>query len=192
LAAVSASSTNLAFGAVLIGDSNDRSVTLTSTGTAPLTISGTAIQGVGAGMYAITSNTYSGSLAAGATCTIDVTFNPTSIGAHPASLSITTNASAAPLVVTLSGNGTKKAAKEGSDKLISIEKVNENQMSVARQAREGVLPPANALASAASAPAATSQAFIQPAERPVVGAEPASPAEAQTPAAKPVEGPKKG
>src|SRR5437667_352638 len=45
-------------------------------------------------------------LAAGANCTINVTFTPTASGARTGSLSVTDNAGGSPQIMTLSGNGT--------------------------------------------------------------------------------------
>src|SRR5437016_1878665 len=45
-------------------------------------------------------------LAAGANCTINVTFTPTASGARTGTLSVTDNAGGSPQIMTLSGNGT--------------------------------------------------------------------------------------
>src|SRR5947199_228604 len=45
-------------------------------------------------------------LAAGANCTINVTFTPTASGARTGTLSLTDNAGGSPQIMTLSGNGT--------------------------------------------------------------------------------------
>src|SRR5437016_14608429 len=48
-------------------------------------------------------------LAAGGTCTINVTFTPTALGARTGTLSLTDNAGGSPQIMTLSGNGTAPA-----------------------------------------------------------------------------------
>jgi trimeric autotransporter adhesin len=74
-------------------------------GTATLTITGIAITGTNAGDFAQT-HTCGSSLAAGASCTINVTFKPTAIGSRSAALSVTDNATGSPQHVPLSGTGT--------------------------------------------------------------------------------------
>ncbi len=100
------SPTSLAFGAVGTGvTSPARKVTLTNTGTASLSISAIAITGADLGDFAQT-HTCGASLAAGASCTISVTFTPTTTGTRTASLSVTDNATGSPQLVALSGVGT--------------------------------------------------------------------------------------
>jgi len=77
-------------------------VTLTSSGTAPLTISSISISGP----YTET-NTCPASLAPGASCSVTVTFAPTVVGtAETGTLTITSNASSSPNTVALTGNAT--------------------------------------------------------------------------------------
>ena len=68
-------------------------VTLSNTGTAPLTINSIAIGGTNAGDFKQT-NTCGGSLAAGGNCTIRVTFRPTKKGPRTATLTVTDNSNA--------------------------------------------------------------------------------------------------
>src|SRR2546429_439791 len=83
-------------------------VTLTNTGTAALTINSFAASGD----FAATSTgasacpTSPATLAAGANCTINVTFTPTASGARTGTLSLADNAGGSPQIMTLSGNGT--------------------------------------------------------------------------------------
>src|SRR5437868_3179790 len=83
-------------------------VTLTNTGTAALTINSFAASGD----FAATSTgasacpTSPATLAAGANCTINVTFTPTASGARAGTLSLADNAGGSPQTVALSGNGT--------------------------------------------------------------------------------------
>ncbi len=82
-------------------------VTLTNSGDAPLTITGIAIGGTNPGEFAQTHICPLGpsTLAAGATCTIDVTFTPTEAGLRSASLVVNDDASGSPHAVALSGTG---------------------------------------------------------------------------------------
>src|SRR5947199_266368 len=83
-------------------------LTLTNTGAAALTINSFAASGD----FAATSTgasacpTSPATLAAGANCTINVTFTPTASGARTGTLSVTDNAGGSPQIMTLSGNGT--------------------------------------------------------------------------------------
>jgi hypothetical protein len=82
-------------------------VTLTNSGTAALSISSIAITGTNASDFAQTNTCPSGlaTLAAGASCTISVTFTPSAAGGRTAALSVTDNASGSPQSVALSGTG---------------------------------------------------------------------------------------
>ncbi len=103
---VTLSATSLTFSAQATGTSSAaKIVTVKNTGTASLTVSGIAITGADPGDFAKTT-TCGASLAAGATCTISVTFKPTATGARSATLGITDNASGSPQGVALSGVGT--------------------------------------------------------------------------------------
>jgi len=111
--AVALSPTSLSFGGQRVGTvSESKTTTLTNSGNAPLTISSIGVTGANAGEYA-QSNTCPSSpstLAAGATCTISVTFAPLAVGSRSASVTITDNAAASPHSVGLSGTGTAPAA----------------------------------------------------------------------------------
>jgi uncharacterized repeat protein (TIGR03803 family) len=97
---------SVAFGAIGVGVTSPvRKVTLTNTGTASLSISSIAITGADPGDFAQT-HTCGASLAAGASCTISVTFAPAATGARSASLSVTDGAAGSPQKVALSGVGT--------------------------------------------------------------------------------------
>jgi hypothetical protein len=103
--------TSLTFSNQLVGTSSPaQTVTLTNTGTATLTFSGSgiAIAGANSGDFAET-NTCGASVAAGANCTISVTFKPTATGARNASLSVTDNASGSPQTISMTGTGVAPA-----------------------------------------------------------------------------------
>jgi FG-GAP-like repeat len=77
-------------------------VTLTNTGTMPVTFSGASIAGTNAASFGQT-NTCGSSLAGGATCNINVTFTPTTPGQPSAILNINDSAIGTPQVVYLAG-----------------------------------------------------------------------------------------
>ena len=83
--------------------------TLTNGGSAALTISSIAITGTGAADFA-QANTCGASLAAGASCTITVSFTPLSAASFIASVSVTDNATGSPQSIALTGTGTAAAA----------------------------------------------------------------------------------
>jgi len=100
--AVSLSATALNFGKVLIGHTSlPKTVTLTNTGNATLNISG-----ISANLdYHISTNTCGATLAAGARCSVSVTFTPTAAGARKGTLTFNDNAPNTPQTVALSGTG---------------------------------------------------------------------------------------
>ena len=77
-------------------------------GTVPVNFSGIAATGPDAAMFAQTS-TCASVLNAGQSCTVSVTFTPTSAGAKAATLSLSSNAATNP-VVALSGTGASRPA----------------------------------------------------------------------------------
>ncbi len=102
---VSLSTTSLSFGSQNIGTTSaGQNVTLTNTGSAALSISSIAVTGSNSGDFAQT-NSCGSSLAAGANCSIGVTFTPTAAGSRSASVTITDNATGSPQSFTLSGTG---------------------------------------------------------------------------------------
>ncbi|MGA2889018.1 MAG: choice-of-anchor D domain-containing protein [Terracidiphilus sp.] len=99
--AASLSGSTLSFGGVPQGvSSHGQNVTLTNSGTAPLTI--TSI--VATGNFSETT-TCGSSLAIGASCQISITFTPESSAALTGALTITDNAPNSPQTVSLSGTG---------------------------------------------------------------------------------------
>ena len=84
--------------------SSARAVTLTNSGTATLSLSGTAISGADASGFAQT-NSCSPTLAAKASCEIKVTSTPAAAGPQTASVNITDNAPGSPQTVALNGTG---------------------------------------------------------------------------------------
>jgi hypothetical protein len=99
------SPTSLAFGNVSIGTtSTAQTATLSNSGNAAMSITSLALTGSNASDFAQT-NTCGSSVAAGASCTISVTFTPAASGSRTASVSITDNAPGSPQSVSLTGAG---------------------------------------------------------------------------------------
>jgi hypothetical protein len=104
--AVSLSTTSLSFGSQAVAiTSAAETVTLTNTGSAPLSIRNLAVVGANLGDFAEIANTCGGSVAAGGACTIGVIFTPSAGGERTAALSITDNAPGSPQTLNLSGAG---------------------------------------------------------------------------------------
>jgi FG-GAP-like repeat/Abnormal spindle-like microcephaly-assoc'd, ASPM-SPD-2-Hydin/Divergent InlB B-repeat domain len=100
------SPTSLIFGTVAIGvTSAAKTVALTNLAVTSLPITGISITGTNAGDFSQT-HTCTSSLAAGASCIINVIFKPTASGTRTAALSVTDNAAGSPQKVPLSGIGT--------------------------------------------------------------------------------------
>jgi hypothetical protein len=97
--AVTLSPTSLTFGTQLRGTTSPpQTVTLTNTGTASLTISS-----IRPSAYYSETNNCQSSLAAGASCTITVSFNPAANGTISGTISIADNATGTPQTIALSG-----------------------------------------------------------------------------------------
>jgi hypothetical protein len=109
-AGVSLSSTSLVFGSQPTQTTSaPQTVTLTNAGGATLSVTSLAVTGTNPGDFAQT-NSCGSSVAAGANCTISITFTPSATGARTATLSIADNASGSPQTVSLSGTGTSTSA----------------------------------------------------------------------------------
>lgn len=82
-----------------------QNVAVNNTGNGPLAISGITLAGTGAASFA-QSNNCGTSLAAGGSCSIAVTFTPSSVTSFGATLSIADSAIGSPQTVNLTGTGT--------------------------------------------------------------------------------------
>jgi FG-GAP-like repeat/Abnormal spindle-like microcephaly-assoc'd, ASPM-SPD-2-Hydin len=99
------SPSSVTFAAQPIGTASpSQSVTLTNTGTGPLSISGIAVGGANPGDFSQTNNCPA-TLAAGANCQINITFTPSTLNGRSATLSLADNAPASPQSIPLSGTG---------------------------------------------------------------------------------------
>ncbi|GIH40740.1 hypothetical protein Mco01_37400 [Microbispora corallina] len=100
-ATLTAAPSSLTFGGQAVGTTSAaQAVTVRNTGTAAASIGSVAASGDFA-----QTNTCGGSIAANASCTVNVTFRPTATGGRTGSLTITSTASNSPTVVALSGTG---------------------------------------------------------------------------------------
>jgi hypothetical protein len=102
---LSASPTSLSFGQQAVGSaSTAQAITVTNTGTATASLSS-----ISAGAPFAETNTCGSSLAASASCTVSVTFTPTTSGAASGNLTVASSAAGSPLTVALSGTGVTSA-----------------------------------------------------------------------------------
>jgi trimeric autotransporter adhesin len=98
--------TSIAFGNQAHGtQSAPQTLTLTNTSTLTLSITSIALSGGNTAQFG-QSNSCGSSVAAGANCTISVTFDPTSKGAKTSSLKVTAGAGAGSQTTSLAGTGT--------------------------------------------------------------------------------------
>jgi hypothetical protein len=101
-AALAASPASVSFGSVAVGSTSAaQTVTVTNPG-------GSAATGVSVSApapFATSNNTCGGSIAAGGSCTVSVTYKPTAAGASNGTLSVASSAPGSPLSVALSGTG---------------------------------------------------------------------------------------
>lgn len=101
---------SLAFPSQTVGTTSTAvPVTLSNTGGALLALTSIGISGVNAAEFAQT-NTCGSSLAAGANCTVSISFTPAAAGVRSAQLQVADNAAGSPHTVALTGNGTAVGA----------------------------------------------------------------------------------
>src|SRR5205807_1552444 len=107
--AVTVAPTNLAFGTQRVSTPSPvQTVTLTNSGTAPLSIATAVLGSANAGDFALASGTTSinaATLAAGANCVLNLTFTPTAASARTATVTITDDAADSPQSMSLAGTG---------------------------------------------------------------------------------------
>jgi fibronectin type 3 domain-containing protein len=106
---LSVNATNVAFGDVDLNSPADQSVTLSSTGGAPVTVSAAAISGTG---FSISGATFPLTLSPNQTVTLSVQFDPTVAGAATGQLTINSNSST---------NGTDAIALSGTGQALSYQ-----------------------------------------------------------------------
>src|SRR5207302_1487357 len=119
--AVTLAPTNLAFGTQRVSTPSPvQTVTLTNSGTAPLSTATAVLGGANAGDFALASGTTcinGATLAAGANCVLNLTFTPTAASARTATVTITDDAADSPQSVSLAGTGIAPAVSLASTNL---------------------------------------------------------------------------
>jgi lysophospholipase L1-like esterase len=106
--AVTLTPTSLAFGSQTVGTTSaSQSSTLRNSGTAPLAIGTIVVGGANPADFALSTTCplAPSLLAAGASCTISVSFAPSALGGRSASISVADDAPASPHVLGLGGTG---------------------------------------------------------------------------------------
>ena len=97
---LNATPASLSFAGTDVGSSSAaKAVTVTNSGTSPAAVSGVAVTGD----FSQTNNC--SSVAAGSSCTVTVTFQPTASGTRTGTLTVTSNANNSPATVSLTGSG---------------------------------------------------------------------------------------
>jgi predicted phage tail protein len=100
---LSLNASSIAFGAVVVNNATTQSLTLTSTGTAPVTVSSVAVTGSG---FSASPVSLPATLNPGQAITVTLTFDPTAVGAASGQLTVSSNSSTnATASVSLSGTG---------------------------------------------------------------------------------------
>ena len=114
-AAISIAPARLSFGAVTTGATTHLPVVLTNTSSSQITLGAISITGD----YSETGNcpASGAALAAGAICTLQVSFSPTQSGALAGTLSIANSATSQPLAVPLTGTGAQSQLQLGAASL---------------------------------------------------------------------------
>jgi hypothetical protein len=104
---ISLSTNSINFGGIAPNTTSlPQTVTVTNTGLAPLSINNSSLGGTNPGNFSLAGTTcIDTSVQPNASCTISVTFTPTSVNTFNASVSITSNASNGTQTVTLTGSG---------------------------------------------------------------------------------------
>lgn len=102
---LSLSPANVSFGSIATGSSSTQTVTLSNTGTAPVTIS-QATASIG---FSISGLSLPITLAAGQSASFNAVFAPTAAGTATGSISVVSNASNSPAAISLSGTGSTQS-----------------------------------------------------------------------------------
>ena len=103
VAAISVSASTIAFGNTMVNSIVSQSLTLTSTGTAPLTITAATLSGAG---FSASGSTFPVTLNPGQTTTLAISYNPLTAGPANGTITVANNSAATPSVATnLTGTG---------------------------------------------------------------------------------------
>jgi hypothetical protein len=100
------SATSLSFPSTQVGSTASLPLTITNSGSGTLNVSAIGSTGTNASLFTHTSNCGGNPLAAGQSCTAQVTFTPAAAGSFTATLNITDNATGSPQTVALTGTAT--------------------------------------------------------------------------------------
>lgn len=120
--ALAAAPASLDFGTLTAGlASAPQTVTLSNPGTATTTL--TSITST-SGEFTLQSSTCGASLAAGASCTVGVSFAPSASGARTGALTVASNAPGSPLSVALTGTGVVLTGNQAAGKPVTASSVN--------------------------------------------------------------------
>lgn len=99
---LSVNASSIGFGNVDINDAATQSLVLTSSGTAPVSVSSASVSGTG---FSVTGASLPLALSPGQTATLFVTFNPGAAGNASGGITLTSNCSMGTMAVNLSGTG---------------------------------------------------------------------------------------
>ena len=125
---------SLAFDTTATGASSaPKSVSVTNTGGAPVTFGSATIAGTNTSDFSIGSgNTCTGTLAANASCTVPVIFNPVQTGARSATLQLASSMQGSPSTVNLSGSAVSPATLTLTPTSLSFPATPQNSTSPAQ------------------------------------------------------------
>lgn len=96
----------LSFGSMTVGTSSSQPITISNAGNSAVTVSQIGVTGTA---YSATGLSLPVGLSAGQTTSFSVVFAPMSAGSLPGTISVVSNATNSPAMVTLSGTGTQQA-----------------------------------------------------------------------------------
>lgn len=135
---------NLAFGDVPVGSQRELSYTITNSGNATLTVSGTTVSG---GLVSHTTASWTnGTIAAGASQTVSVRFQPTTAGSYSGTVSVNGDQTSGSNTIAISGNATGASAQgtwSGSYLVERCDGTGSNQDYFCSQ--RGAFPPGSSL-----------------------------------------------
>lgn len=152
------STTSLAIGTTLVGASTAATpITLSNTGGGAVTLGGLSISGADSNQFSSTSTcgTLPATLAAGATCTVTVSFAPGSPGAKVATLSIASDAPGSPATVALSANASEFSIGAGGATTFSVAAGQSTTVPFNVATSGGALPVAVSFAASGNPPGTT-------------------------------------
>jgi hypothetical protein len=103
------SATNVTFGNVQLNTPATQSVTMTSSGTAAVTVSAGTLSGSG---FSMPGSKFPVTLNPGQTQTLEIQFDPSTAGAAAGTVALSSNCSMGAMIVTLSGTGATATSYE--------------------------------------------------------------------------------